>query len=108
MITALVCSLVGQQQRVKVRAGTRAGALYGRAEVTEDYYCNYGVNPEYERLLETRGLTVSGVGDTEEIRIVEIADHPFFVATLFLPQARSTAANPHPLIVGYAEAVRAA
>jgi CTP synthase (UTP-ammonia lyase) len=50
-------------------------------------------------------LTVSGVGDEGEIRIVELADHPFFMATLFLPQTRSTAARPHPLLVGYAAAV---
>jgi CTP synthase (UTP-ammonia lyase) len=48
---------------------------------------------------------VSGVGSEGEIRIVELPEHPFFVATLFLPQARSTAATPHPLVVGYAAAV---
>ena len=42
-----------------------------------------------------------------EIRIVELPEHPFFMATLFLPQARSTAASPHPLIAGYAAAVAA-
>jgi CTP synthase (UTP-ammonia lyase) len=90
---------------VTVRAGTRAALLYRAADATEDYYCNYGVNPEYQALLEERGLTVSGVGDAGEIRIVEFADHPFFLATLFLPQARSTAKRPHPLIAGYADAV---
>ena len=42
---------------------------------------------------------------TGEIRIVEIPEHPFFVATLFLPQARSTPESPHPLLKGYAAAV---
>jgi len=92
---------------VIVRAGTLAARLYGVTEATEDYYCNYGVNPEYHRLLEHRGLRVSGVGAAGEIRIVEIPGHPFFLATLFLPQARSTAAPPHPLLVGYAAAVTA-
>ena len=40
-------------------------------------------------------------------RIVELPDHPFFLATLFLPQARSTAASPHPLLAGYAAAATA-
>lgn len=106
MITALECSLVGQQQRVNVRAGTRAAALYGDADPVEDYYCNYGVNPEYDRLLEDHGLVVSGVGEAGEMRIVELPDHPFFLATLFLPQARSKAARPHPLLIGYAEATQ--
>jgi CTP synthase (UTP-ammonia lyase) len=86
---------------------TRAARLYGADEATEDYYCNYGVNPDYRLRLEASGLRVSGVGGEGEIRIVELPEHPFFVATLFLPQARSTAASPHPLIAGYAAAVAA-
>jgi len=86
---------------------TRAARLYGSTDATEDYYCNYGVNHDYRLRLEAHGLRVSGVGGEGEIRIVEIPDHPFFVATLFLPQARSTAARPHPLLVGYAAAVAA-
>ncbi len=86
---------------------TRASALYGVAEATEDYYCNYGVNPDYHRLLEAGGLRVSGLGGAGEVRIVEIPDHPFFLATLFLPQSRSTASRPHPLLAGYAAAVAA-
>jgi CTP synthase (UTP-ammonia lyase) len=96
---------VGQQQTVTVLAKTRAAALYDAPSATEDYYCNYGVNPAYRPALEAGGLTVSGVGDEGEIRIVELADHPFFMATLFLPQTRSSAARPHPLLVGYAAAV---
>ena len=91
-----------------IRPGTLAARLYDTAEATEDYYCNYGVNPEYDQLLEGGGLRVSGRGSTGEIRIVEIPDHPFFLATLFVPQARSTAITPHPLLVGYAAAVNGA
>ena len=90
-----------------MRPGTRASALYGVTETTEDFFCNYGVNPDYHRRLEAGGLRVSGLGGAGEVRIVELPDHPFFLATLFLPQARSTAASPHPLLAGYAAAVAA-
>ena len=86
---------------------TRAAVLYGASEAVEPYYCNYGVNPDYRLQFEACGLRVSGVGSEGEIRIVELPEHPFFIATLFLPQARSTAAAPHPLLVGYAAAVHA-
>ena len=86
---------------------TLAARLYGTMDAIEDYYCNYGVNHDYRLGFEAHGLRVSGVGGEGEIRIVEIPDHPFFVATLFLPQARSTAALPHPLLVGYATAASA-
>jgi CTP synthase (UTP-ammonia lyase) len=87
---------------------TRAASLYGADEAAEDYYCNYGVNPDYRLRLEAGGLLVSGVGGEGEIRIVELPEHPFFLATLFLPQARSTADSPHPVLRGYAAAVVAA
>jgi len=89
---------------VTILPGTRAATLYRVEDVTEAYYCSYGVNPEYRRLLEGGGMVISGVGSQGEARIVELPTHPFFVATLFLPQARSTAETPHPIITGYAAA----
>jgi len=103
VITPLACSLVGQQQFVEIQPGTRASFLYGASRAEEDYYCNYGVEPSYRQSLEQGGLTVSGTGASGEIRMIELADHPFFMATLFLPQTRSG----HPLIAGYAAAVNA-
>jgi CTP synthase (UTP-ammonia lyase) len=86
---------------------TRAARLYSVAEAIEGYYCNYGVNSDYRLQFEARGLRVSGVGDEGEIRIVELPEHPFFIGTLFLPQAGSTPERPHPLLKGYAAAVLA-
>jgi CTP synthase (UTP-ammonia lyase) len=106
VITPLACSLVGQTHTVRVAPGTLARRLYGVAEAPEDYYCNYGVNPEYVGRLEAGGLRVSGVDAEGEIRIVELPGHPFFVATLYLPQARSAPGAPHPLLAGWAVAVR--
>jgi CTP synthase (UTP-ammonia lyase) len=63
------------------------------------------MNPDYVKPLATAGLTVSGVGDDGEMRIVELADHPFYVATLFLPQKRSAPGQPHPILAGFAVAV---
>ena len=107
MITPLTCSLVGQQRLVQIHPGTHARSMYGSSTATEDYYCSYGVNPDYRRKLEEGGLIVSGTDANGEIRIVELMTHPFFLATLFLPQMRSSAQTPHPLIAGYARAVAA-
>jgi CTP synthase (UTP-ammonia lyase) len=91
---------------VAIVPGTRAAECYGVDEAVEDYYCNYGLNPEYRSGLETGGLRVSGIGGEGEVRIVELTAHPFFMATLFLPQARSSPECPHPLLVGYADEAR--
>ena len=104
MITALTCSLVGQTHAVRLEAGSLAERLYGRHEVLEDYYCNYGLNPEYRARLEHAGLRVSGAGEDGEVRLIELPRHPFFLATLFLPQSRSAPGAPHPLLAGWAAA----
>jgi CTP synthase (UTP-ammonia lyase) len=105
-VTPLACSLVGTEQAVTILPATQASALYGIAKSVEDYYCSYGVNPVYRTRLEAAGMIVSGVGDEGEIRIVELPSHPFFLATLFLPQTRSAPGAPHPLLAGFAAAVR--
>ena len=83
-------------------AGTRAATLYGASMAIEEYWCNYGVNPDYAKSLGEAGLVASGIGEDGEMRIVELADHPFYVATLFLPQMRSAPGQPHPVLAGLA------
>lgn len=101
MITSLACSLVGQHQPVVIAPGTLAARLYGVTHVTEPYYCNYGLNPSYRDMLERAGLIVSGAGADGEARIVELTSHPFFLATLFVPQAQSAPGRPHPVLAGF-------
>lgn len=104
-VTALSCSLVGQEGPVSLVPGSRAAGLYGRLEVVEDYFCNYGVSPEYAEALSALGLVVTGRSDDGEVRIVELEGHPFFLGTLFIPQMRSAPGAPHPLLAGFAAAV---
>jgi CTP synthase (UTP-ammonia lyase) len=99
---------VGTEQPVTIRPGTRAAALYRATTSVEDYYCSYGVNPAYRSRLEAAGMVVSGLGGDGEIRIVELIGHRFFLATLFLPQTRSTSGRPHPVLAGFAAEVRRA
>ncbi|HET9597080.1 MAG TPA: hypothetical protein VFP65_15940 [Anaeromyxobacteraceae bacterium] len=90
-----------------IRPGSRAADLYRVPSADENFYCNYGIEPGWVSRLEAGGLSVSGVGDGGEVRIAELPGHPFYVTTLFLPQARSTPSAPHPLLVGFANAARA-
>jgi CTP synthase (UTP-ammonia lyase) len=106
VIAPLACSLVGQEQPVDIKAATRAASLYRTARITEPYYCNYGLNPSYEVHLAEAGAVVSGRGPGGEARIIELPEHPFFVATLFVPHPQVVEGGPHPLYAGLAEAVR--
>jgi CTP synthase (UTP-ammonia lyase) len=107
-ITPLSCAVGwGIEGTVVILPGTRAAELYGSAgERAESYYCSYGVNPEFRPRLEAAGLRVTGTDPDGEPRIVELDRevHPFFVATLFIPQARSTPDSPHPVVLGFAAA----
>jgi CTP synthase (UTP-ammonia lyase) len=107
VVTSLSCSLVGQAQRVTLSPGSQAAAAYGgTGEVVEDFFCNYGLNAAYRDRFAEAGLLPTGFDEDGEVRIVELPDHPFFLATLFCFQTRSRPDAPHPLAVGLVEAAR--
>lgn len=100
-VNRLSCSLVGKIMPLDLKVGSLAASIYGTIRSEERYYCNFGLNPEYQSALEAAGLVISG-WDTQGARIFELPDHPFFVATLFVPQDRSTPQQPHPIIRSFA------
>lgn len=103
-ISRLACSLVGKTQTIKIAPGSQAHRAYGQDDVTEQFFCNYGLNPLFHEKLRKGRMEIRGVDPDEEVRIVEISDHPFYVATLYPPQAGSKPESPHPLILGYVRA----
>ena len=74
---------------------------YGKEETVEQFQCNYGLNEEYRGQLSDGQLEVVGFDREKTTRIVELKNHRFFVATLFLPQLSSTPDKPHPLIMAF-------
>lgn len=84
--------------------GSLVARSYGRTKVPEQYRCNFGVNPEYEDVLRSSALRIVGSDDEGVVRVVELADHPFFVGTLFVPQLTSAQSSPHPLVSGLLKA----
>ncbi|MFI6909407.1 hypothetical protein ACIBKY_49660 [Nonomuraea sp. NPDC050394] len=99
-ISSMACSLVGRTMPVTLSPGSRVAAGYGRTEVEERYYCNFGLDPARQRIVHDGGFSVTGVDDDGEARVLELPGHPYYVATLFVPQARSRPEAPHPLVVG--------
>jgi CTP synthase len=90
--------------------GTRAAAAYGADVVEERHRHRYEVNPAYHEALTSGGLVISGSSQKGRLaEIVELPDHPFFVAGQFHPELRSRPTRPHPLFrdfVGAAAAYR--
>jgi CTP synthase (UTP-ammonia lyase) len=104
-ISRLTCSLAGRALVISLQPGSLVARAYGMTTVTEQYYCNFGVNPDYNALLVSSDLAIVGSDAEGEIRAVELRGHPFFVGTLFVPQMRSQAGSPHPLALGFLKAV---
>lgn len=103
-IAPLSYSLVGAKGKIAFVEGSRVSRIYGDNDVTEDYHCNFGFNPQYRTLLDGGALRVTGVDETGEVRVVEFDTHPFFIATLFQPELSALSGSKHPLINAYVQA----
>lgn len=104
-ISQLSCPLSGHELELTFSSGSQVAAIYGAVTATEQYYCNFGVNPDFISLLKSGPLKITGSDCKGEIRVVELPEHPFFIGTLFVPQARSTLEHPHPLVTAFVSAV---
>lgn len=112
-MTPLSCSLPNRREggpkasgdeRLKILPGTRLHSICGSDDDSEQYYCNYGVNEEYEKQFQAAGLRVSARGMQGETRAVELSGHRFFLATLFQPQLSSRPEAPHPFWLAFLRA----
>jgi CTP synthase (UTP-ammonia lyase) len=77
---------------------------YGRIQSVEQFRCSYGLAPGYQQEITAGALEVTAVGPDGEVRAIELREHPFFVATLFLPQLSSSGGQSPPLIVAFLSA----
>ncbi|PYM53556.1 MAG: CTP synthetase [Candidatus Rokuibacteriota bacterium] len=79
-----------------------AAKVYGAREIQERHRHRYEVSNEYRTLLEKNGFRVSGVwAEKGLVEIVELPDHPWFIAGQFHPEFRSRPWAPHPLFAGF-------
>ncbi len=82
----------------KVYEDTKAHEAYSEAEILERHRHRYEFNNKYKEVLENSGLIFSGTSpDGELVEIVEVADHPWFVACQFHPEFKSNPMQAHPL-----------
>src|SRR5689334_12113007 len=94
---------------VELAALTRSHELYDRqAMISERHRHRYEVNNAYRQSLVNEGLVVSGTyQEGRLVEIVELPDHPWFVASQFHPEFKSRPTRPAPLFRGFVEAARA-
>jgi len=85
--------------------GSLAESIYGNTEISERHRHRYEVNPAYHDRLRGAGLRLSGTSpDGKLVEMVELTDHPFFVACQFHPEFKSKPLVPHPLFARFVKA----
>jgi len=81
---------------------TNAWRMYGSDEIWERHRHRYEVNPEYVPLFEEKGLVVSGKSpDRIFVEVIELPDHPWFLACQFHPEFKSKPYDPHPIFKSF-------
>ena len=89
----------------ELKAGSLARGLYGTDEIAERHRHRYEFNNAYRTILEEKGLAFSGLSpDGNLVEIIEIKNHPFFIASQFHPEFLSRPLNAHPLFDGFVKA----
>ncbi|WP_298402907.1 CTP synthase [uncultured Chloroflexus sp.] len=85
--------------------GTRAHVAYGCDRVEERHRHRFEFNNRYRTILEAAGLVISGISpDKRLVEIIELRDHPWYVASQFHPEFQSRPGKPHPLFRGFVAA----
>jgi CTP synthase (UTP-ammonia lyase) len=83
VVQRLACALSEDEREVHLLPGSRLASIYERTTVREGYHCSFGVNPKYRAPLERVGVRFTATDEDGGPRAMELAGHPFFVATLF-------------------------
>lgn len=88
-----------------LKKDSRAYQLYGREQIFERHRHRYEVNNEYRDIYEAKGMELSGVSpDGHIVEMIELKDHPYYVATQAHPEFKSRPNHAHPLFAGLVKA----
>jgi CTP synthase len=84
---------------------SKAYAVYGQAEIEERHRHRYEVNNDFRAALTEKGMLLCGTSpDGRIVEMIELPDHPWFIATQAHPELKSRPNRPHPLFKGFVEA----
>ena len=92
---------------IRLLPGSRLRSVYAAEIIQAGHFCSYGLNPEFLPRFEAAGMRIAGIGETGDIRAMELPGHRFHVTTLFHPQLESQPGRPSPLVLAFVNAARA-
>ncbi|MBN1239124.1 MAG: CTP synthase, partial [Gammaproteobacteria bacterium] len=94
-------------QRCQLKDGTLVRSIYGRDVISERHRHRYEFNNRYLEKFEAAGFVFSGFSQDGLVEVVELPDHPWFLASQFHPEFTSTPRDGHPLFTSFITAARA-
>jgi len=93
----------------RIRPGSKAAEIYGAPEISERHRHRYEVSNQYRELFQEKGMRLSGLSpDGSLVEMIELVDHPYFLACQFHPELKSRPTRPHPLFAAFISASVAA
>lgn len=96
-------------QECRLEKSSKVAEIYGSELVVERHRHRFEVNNNYVERLQNAGLRIGGwSADDELVEVVEVKDHPWFVACQFHPEFTSTPRDGHPLFTSYIQAANKA
>jgi CTP synthase (UTP-ammonia lyase) len=104
VVVALECSLVGHEGAIHYAPGSLAQRVMGVERSVERYHCSYGIDRSYVDRLAEHGVRFSAHDDPGDVRVLELPEHPFFLATLFQPELAGDGTRAHPVVRAFAGA----
>lgn len=104
LMTPLTCALVEKTGTINFKPGSRIAEIYGASSTIEQYHCSYGLNTEYRPLIERSAMGITGMDVDGSVRVIELSDHPFFIATLFQPERSALQGIENPLVTAFVRA----
>lgn len=109
VVTALACSLHGEEREVRPVPGTRFAALVDDRPFVGMHYCNYGPDPSQLDRLVAGGMVIEATADDAPVEVLELPSNDFFLLSLFQPQVGVLAGKPvHPLLREFVRCATAA
>ncbi|RAU83038.1 CTP synthase [Pontibacter arcticus] len=89
----------------ELKKGSKAYSIYGKSRISERHRHRYEFNNKYLTDFENAGMMATGINpDTGLVEVIELNNHPWFVAAQYHPELKSTVLNPHPLFVKFVKA----
>ncbi len=90
-----------------IKKNTLSFDVYNRERIEERHRHRYEFNPEFEKVLEDNGMIISGKNPERDlVEIIELKNHPWFIAVQFHPEFKSRPLDPHPLFVSFIKAAK--